>query len=204
MECNTLARFVAIATLLLSSGPRFSMGDENEQLEQSRIAWNSILGKECNAGADERAVRKFMEGKHRDVGVIGTNDEAHRLLYLIDDYHQIEFCFDRDRKLIRTPTIEPKGLWLRLPNGQVLSNLNPAEAKMKSKAEQVALQYVVEHTDHDRNSLAVFSMRSTKASNWDVVVTINSVQVDTPNYILEITDDGKVKETRPIEKSKTR
>lgn len=203
MECNTLVRVVAIATLL-SCGPRFLMADENEQIEQSRIAWNSVLEKECNGGADERVVRRFMEGKHRDIGVRWTKGEAHRLLYLIDDYHQVEFFFDRDSKLIRTPRIEPKGLWLRLPTGEVHSTLHPAEAKMKSKAEQVALQYVAEHTDHHPRSLAVFSMRSTKASNWDVVVTTNSLQVDTPNYILEITDDGKVKETRPIEKGKSR
>lgn len=202
MEFNiTFARFiVALLTVLLPNGFRIAIAGENEHLEQSRMEWNGYLSRECKIGAAEQSIRKVMGGKYRDVGMARANDEVYSLLFLIDDYHQIEFSFDRGHKLMLTPTIEPKGQWLRLPNGEVLSMPSPTEAKMKSKAEQMAIQYVVEHTGYDHDTLSAFCRRSTKTSTWDAVVTLKSLQVDTPNFLLEINDDGHVNEIRPIAK----
>jgi hypothetical protein len=136
-----------------------------------------------------------MNGKFRDVGLVRANDEVYRLLFLIDDFHQIEFAFDRNSRLLLTPTIEPKTTWLRMPSGDVQSIPNPAEIKLKSKAAEVALEYIVKHTHHNRDSLSVYCKRSAKAQTWSVVVTINSLKVDTPSYLLEVTDNGQVIET---------
>ena len=40
--------------------------------------------------------------------------------------------------------------------------------------------------------------RSTKAHVWDVVVIIDTLEVDSPNYILEVTDNGQVTERRRV------
>ncbi|MDY0166748.1 MAG: hypothetical protein RBS80_09410 [Thermoguttaceae bacterium] len=167
----------------------------DKSIEESRVAWNAFLSQSCTTGQTEQTIRNLMDGKFRDVGFAQANDEVYRLLFLVDDFHQVEFAFNRDSRLLLTPTIEPKGQWLRMPNGEVQSIPNPLEAELRSKTEELALEYIVKHTDHNRDSLVVYCKRGTKAQTWDAVVIINSLQVGTPSYLLEVTDTGQVRET---------
>jgi hypothetical protein len=191
-----VGRFVTILNIMLFVNSVNAVA-EDKSIEESRVAWNEFLSKNCAAGHTEQMIRKLMNGKYRDIGLARANVEVYRLLFLVDDFHQIEFLFKRDSRLLLTPTIEPKGQWLRMPSGDVQSIPNPAETKLKAKAEETAIEYVVKHTDHNRDSLSVYCKRSAKAQTWDVVVMISSLQVDTPSYLLEVTDNGQVIETRP-------
>lgn len=201
MSCTEpFVRFVSFMAAMLICEAVTVAAQDNDTLQQSRIAWNDFLSKNCPTGQMEKAVRKVMDGKYRDVGSARANDESHRLLFLIDDYHQVEFGIDRDSKLLLTPTIEPKGQWVRFPSGEVLSIPNPEEVKLKTKAEAAAIQYITQHTSHLRDSLSAVCKRSAKTHTWDAVVTINSLEADTPTYLLEVTDGGQINETRSISK----
>lgn len=191
---NTLGfgRFIAALSVILSihSANIVAM---DKSIEETRVAWNAFLSQSCTTGQTEQTIRNLLNGKFRDVGFARANDEVYRLLFLVDDFHQVEFAFDRDSRLLLTPTIEPKSQWLRMPNGDVQSIPTPVEAELRANAEELALEYIVKHTNHNRDSLAVYCKRAAKANTWDVVVIVSSLQVGTPSYLLEVTDDGEVR-----------
>ncbi len=188
-----VTRLIAAASVVIWFEPIYAAADEGDMLEENRIAWNEFLLKECKAGQTEQMIRKQMAGKFRDFGFARANDEIYRLVFLIDDYNQVEFAFRRDAKLVLTPTIEPKTQWLRLPNGNVLTIPYPAEVKFNAKAQEVAIRYVAERTKHSRDSLVAFCRRSEKSQKWDVVVSIDSLVVDGETFLLEVTDSGQVR-----------
>jgi hypothetical protein len=196
-----VGRLITVLNVILFANTLNTVAAD-KSIEECRVAWNEFLSKNCASGQTEQTIRKLMNGKYRDVGLARANDDVHRLLFLVDDFHQIEFAFDRNSRLLLTPTIEPKGRWLRMPSGDVQSIPDPAEIKSKSKVEAIALGYIVKHTDHNRDSLSAYCKRSDKAHTWDVVVMMNSLQVDTPSYLLEVTDDGQVVAIRPRQLSK--
>jgi hypothetical protein len=165
----------------------------DESIEDSRRAWNRFLSANCSDDDTEQSIRKLMEGKYREIGVVRTNKETHGLLFLIDDFHQVNFgFFDKTSKLMYTPRVEPKGQWLRMPNGYVKSIPNPVEAKLKSKVAAVALDYVVKRTNRKRDSWSVHCERSDTTGTWTVLVVDNGLEVDPPAYRFEITNDGVV------------
>ncbi len=170
-----------------------SIAETDESIEKSRMAWNTFLSANCSGNDTEETIRKLMNGKYREMGLFRANNETHGLLFLIDDFHQVHFAFfDKDSRLMFTPRVEPKGLWLRMPSGYVKSIPTPAEMKLKSTVAEAALEYIVKRTNHKRDSLRVFCQRSDKAQTWDVSVTVKSLQLDPPAYVLEITNDGVV------------
>jgi hypothetical protein len=193
MRRKLFARFLAITFILLSVRSICAAATESEFLEKSRVEWTAFLEKECPDDTSEQVVRKVMSGKYRDVGLGQSAGENHLLLFLLDDHHQIDFVFDRDNKLIFTPTIKPKEQWLRSPNGRLSSIPTEAERKMKAKAAQVAMDYVAQRTKHD--SLKAGCWRSAKASTWVVLVNVDHglAMIDSLGYHLEVTDDGQVK-----------
>jgi hypothetical protein len=71
---------------------------------------------------------------------------------------------------------------------------------MKTKAEQLAIQYVAQRTARDRDSLSAYCRRSVKASTWVVLVDTKKhlAVIDTLGSHLEVTDDGHLKETVPF------
>lgn len=172
----------------------FAETDRN--VEQTRLAWNEFLTKKCEAGQTDETIRALMHGKYRDNGLARGNSGIYSLLFLIDDFHQVEFLFDHNSQLMFTPWIEPKGEWLRTPSGDVRVVLSAAEMKSKSKAAGVALEFVMKHTNHKRGSLSVFCRRSADRHTWDVVVVPNMLQLDSPTYNLKVTNDGQVSEMR--------
>ena len=190
-------RYITVLSVVLFLNSVSAIGADIS-IEESRVAWNEFLSKHCETGQTEQAIRKLMNGKYRDIGLAPrANAEVHRVLFLVDDFHQIEFAFHRDSGLLLTPTIEPRGQWLRMPSGDVQSIPNPAELRLRSKAEEAAIEYIVNQTDHNRGSLSVYCRRSAKAQTWDVVVTLNTLEVDTPSYLLKVTDNGQVIKARP-------
>jgi hypothetical protein len=196
---NTLMRFLGTAAILLSLGPVCAAATESELLEKSRFEWAEFLEKECPDGTSEQVVRKVMEGKYLDVGSARATGDCYLLLFLIDDYDQVEFGFGGDRKLT-LKRIVPKEQWLRSPDGWVVSVPSKAERQMSAKAQQVAIQYVAERTTHSRDALEATCWRTVKASTWEVLVDTKKylAVIDTIGYHLEVTDDGHVKETTPF------
>jgi hypothetical protein len=166
-------------------------------IEECRVAWAGFLSERCATGQTEQSIRKLMSGTYRDIGMTRINAQFYRLLFLLDDFHQVEFVFDKESRLLLSPTVEPRGQWLRSPNGAVQTIPDPNEARLRSQAEESAMKYVVGHTHHAQDTMAVYCKRGAKAQTWDVVVTINSLQVDTPSYLLEVNDNGQVRMTRP-------
>ena len=72
---------------------------------------------------------------------------------------------------------------------------------LKSKVGKIAVEYVATHTEQKPESLLAHSTRSDEASQtWLVVVTETGLETDTPTYLLEVTEAGKVSELWPIEK----
>jgi hypothetical protein len=192
-----IGQFIAVLSVVLCVNCANAV-TADDIVEESRVAWNKFLSDSCATGQREQAIRTLMNGRFRDVGLARANDEVYRLLFLLDDFHQVEFSFDKNSRLLLTPIIEPRGQWVRMPNGDVHSIPSPTETKLKTKAQELAIEYIRMHTNHNRDSLSVYCKRSNKPHAWDVVIMINSLQVDTPNYLLEITDDGQVAETRKI------
>jgi hypothetical protein len=117
--------------------------------------------------------------------------------------HQIEFFFDQDSLLLFTPSVEPKGEWLRFPVGQVVVMPNESELRLKAKAEVAAIKHVAERKRLSSNKLWGSARRAAKSHTWEVVVLRDSLEVDTPTYILEVTDDGRITELRPIPRTPT-
>lgn len=178
-----------------------SRGIASDAKEESRVEWNTFLTRNCTEGLSEEAVRQLMAGKFREFGFARSNDEVHRLLYLVDDFHQVEFAFDRSSKLLFIPAVETKGQWLRLPTGEISLIPDPLELKLRSQAEDSAIQYVVQHKGRDRNTLSAVGRRSRMEKEWDVVVFINSLEVDAPTYVLKVSATGQVRDLRrPVQK----
>ncbi len=200
MKRSCIARFATAAAMILNVGLALAAQTEDDLIEQSRMAWTGFLSKQFPVGTKEQVVRKLMAGKHRDLGFPKYDGGGCCLLFLVDSYHQIEFVFDPDKTLEQTPRIEPKGQWLRSPDGWLLSIPSNAERKMEARAAKLAVDYVAARTHEDRDSLRAHCERSVKKSTWDVLVNVESLEiVDRLGYVLEVTDDGKVKETRPFE-----
>jgi hypothetical protein len=194
-----ICRFVAFLSIVLfvdcvnAVAADESTAETDKIVEESRIAWNKFLSANCSEKDTEQTIRKLMDGKYREIGFFRANNETHRLLFVIDDFHEVYFAFfDKNSRLMYTPRVEPKGQWLRMPNGYVKSIPSPAEMKLQTKVDEAALDYVVKHTNRERESLRVTCRRSENAPTWDVVVTINTLELDAPAYVLEITNDGVV------------
>jgi hypothetical protein len=187
------ARTLAVLIVLACIGGLAS-GDELEELrEQSRVSWNKFFEKNCSNGMSEQAVRKLMDRKYRNLAVARANDEIYRLLYVIDDFHEVEFAFRNNATLLMPPTVERKGKWIRSSDGKTISIPEPAEAALKSKLEAAGIQYVAKKEKYQPEQLTAHASRG-KKHRWNVVVMLNSLVVDTPNYVLELTDDGQVTE----------
>lgn len=188
---------IALAGILCNV-PALGADKLEDLLEQKRLAWNEYLDKSCTTSTTESAVRKLMDKKYREMGYARANNEVYRLLYLVDDYHQVEFAFHNDGKLLMTPEVERKGRWIRSPDGQVTSIPDPIEVALKAKIASQAIEYVAKRTTHTE-ALLPHVTRGDKAHAWKVVVGVDSLAADTPNYLLEIAADGTINERRPIE-----
>jgi hypothetical protein len=193
-----------VAVVLLAICGRTVAEDKSvaESIEKSRVAWNKFLADNCPSDMTEQAVRKLMDGKYRDIGfAVRANSETYTLLFLLDDFHQVEFgFFAKTSKLILTPRIEPKGQWLRMPSGAIQSIPDPAEVRLKSKVAEAAIDHIVKHTNRKTDSLEVSCQRSDKAGTWDVVVAVKTLQVDPPAWLLQVTEDGQVTERTKVAK----
>jgi hypothetical protein len=195
-----ICRFIPILGIILFVGyvnadaTDGRIAETEKRVEESRIAWNKFLAENCPKDATEQAVRKLMDGKYRDITLVRGSKITYGLLFLIDDFHQVFFGFyDKNSRLTQTPRVEPRGQWLRMPSGYVKSIPSSAEMKLKSKVAEAAIEYVVKHTHHKRDSLFVYCIRSEKAPTWDVEVAFKSLALVSPSgYLLEITNDGVV------------
>jgi hypothetical protein len=192
-----LAALACAVVLALQS---FCAAEDDARL-RSRRQWRQFLDQNCRTGQSEQVIRQLMDKKYRDMGrARAGNPEFYRLLFAVDDL-EIEFYFDDRSRLRGMPTIEPKGQWIRLPNGEVRSIPDPAEVALKSEVGEIAIRYVVRHTEQRRESLSAHCTRSDDASQtWRVVVTETGLETDTPIYLLEVTEAGNVSEVWPIEK----
>ena len=110
---------VGIALQVVSQNPTASK--MNETQKAALASWERFLGQQVKVGQKEEDVEKLMAGKFRDHGTIhygGTG--AYSVVYLIDDYHQISFNFDRQSKLTTLPVAGSKKPWLRFPDGTIV------------------------------------------------------------------------------------
>ncbi len=154
---RTAFALALIATLCPSVCP--AQGD-TELRERSRIAWNKFLDRNCIVDMTEQAVRKVMDGRYRDIGYARANNEVYRLIFLLDDYHQVEFAFHNDSKLLIMPDVERRGQWLRLPDGNTVSIPDPAEVAAKAKVEAAAIKYIETTKGYAANTLLARLPRS--------------------------------------------
>jgi hypothetical protein len=170
-----------------------AVAEQDMRVGESRIVWNKFLAANCSDNDTEQTIRKLMDGKYRELAPTRSNNETHGLLYRIDDFHEVRFAFyDKNSRLMFTPRVEPKGQWVRMPDGFVKSTRTLAETRLQLKLAEVALEYVMKHTHRQRDSLSVSCMRSAEAHTWDVVVSVKTLQVDAPSYILEMTNEGAI------------
>jgi hypothetical protein len=84
-------------------------------------AWEQYLKRGYTLGESQAEVEKSMVGKFRDRGVVHWGGSGrYSLVFLIDDYHEVEFSFDHLSKLNLPPHITNRTFWLRFPDGQVV------------------------------------------------------------------------------------
>ena len=120
------AYFIAFAVLTSGFGcsshsPRtHSARNRKEYVQFGAQRWDEVLNQTFKVGQDSDDIEKFMAGKFRDRGKnYGMGRGGFFLIYLLDDYHQITFAFDREDKLIAIPSVVPRKQWLRFPGGEV-------------------------------------------------------------------------------------
>lgn len=172
--------------------------DNVEIRQKCRQAWMNSLEKNCPKGSTEQAIRKFMETRFRDVGRVTMQGGLYRLVFLVDDFHQILFTFEADDStLYLPPEIEPRSQWLRTPKGEVIFILTPKESASRAKAEELAIQYVVANKKRQRETLKILGSTHLIDGTWDTIVTIDTDQVDPPYFRVVVTDDGQVTEWKP-------
>ena len=198
-----ICRVVAVLGVVLLV--RYGYADEVEKsaaetekaVEASRMAWNKFLAANCKERVSTpKEIRKLMKGKYRDVGLVVHNTQTYGLLFLIDDFHQVKFSFEKkDDTLIIAPRVEPRGQWIRMPRGQVKSIPMPDEVRLKSKIAKVALDSVVKHTKRKRETLDILCYRSDKPKEWNAVVVFKTLQLSPPSWIFKITNDGVIIES---------
>jgi hypothetical protein len=194
-----ICRFVAVLSIFLfvdclnAVAADVSTAETDKLVEENRIAWNKFLSENCSRKDTEQTIRKLMDGKYREIGLLRPSDDRHGLIFLIDDFHEALFVFwDKDSRLVFTPRVEPKRQWLRMPSGYVNAISTSAEMKLESKVAEAAIDYVMKHRKYERDSLEAFCIRSEKDPTWDVMVTTTGLEIDKANWVLEISNDGVV------------
>ena len=191
---NRPAIAIALALVWIASS---TLADEFEEWrEQSRLAWNQFLDENCSTQMSEQAVRKLMDKKHRDIGFARANEHSYRLLFLIDDYHQVEFFFNNDSTLSLIPFAERKGQWIRNPDGTTVSIPEQSEAAARAEAEDAAIRSIAREHGYKPEALEAFGKRG-KKHKWFVVVIHNLLEVDPPTFMLEVSAYGEVKKWKP-------
>lgn len=165
----------------------------DDKCESVRLDWNKYLFEKCLAAATEADVRKVMDGRYREIAHCRANSDSYRLLYLLDDYHQVEFFFQNSGRLMMTPRVERRGRWLRFPDGNIVSQPEAAEAARKSKIEELAIAFVSKQHGYPLNHLRGHGMRGDRAHTWIATVTLNSLQVDTPSIVVEVDEQDRVR-----------
>ncbi len=189
-------RVSIMAVAVLAGALACLAGETDDTVEQARIAWNAFLEQRCTKGKTETSVRRLMEPRCREPGWNRANNETYVLLFLIDDHHQAEFIFRNDGRLLTRVNLERRGRWLRLPDGTVISIPDPQEAALQAAVGAQAVDYVAKANGYSPQELSAFVQRGQQVNSWEVVVTVKSLAVDTPNYLLEVMADGEIKDRR--------
>jgi hypothetical protein len=194
---------------------RHVAGAEFSPVEASRMAWSLFLSKFSAVGQTDKQVRQLMDKRFSQVGKslnVGHDRGAkYRPLFLIDDFHQVEFVFDDKSKLLSPARIGPRPKWLRLPDGTVDVVPTPESAEAAGtdeppkpidakEARDIAIRYTA-HVRHRRpDSLEAFEPRfNADFHEWSVLVSPIGQEGLTigADVMVIIKENGEVKEFIP-------
>src|SRR5260221_7790838 len=109
---------ILLSAAFLAAPPNQEPPMNGELFKTAIRSWENWLAVIPKIGDDEGRIEKLMQGKYRDKAPAAMGGSgAKRVYYLIDDYLQVYFAFDRNGKLHVSPTVEKKGKWLKLAEG---------------------------------------------------------------------------------------
>ena len=99
------------------------MKQRNQLIDNSIDTWNKFISNNqiLLVGNTEDNILQTMKERYRDKGTYFWGGSGNYSIYfLIDDFIQIEFIFNKDNKLIEKPSVVKKSLWLKDPMGNII------------------------------------------------------------------------------------
>jgi hypothetical protein len=215
----------SLACTVLMVATSRAIAKEDEEVEKSRTAWRDYVAKEFVVGQSWDRVFELMSLRCCEVRRAvdprrNWPEENLTVEVLVDDYSQIDFPFDAERKLMSAPTVRPKPRLLRFPDGKVhailedtikkpkswerIGPINSLDRDLKTRAEAAAIKRVAAHSPptSPEKFRAMGSSRRMVAGQWQWVTWIGppSDGPVAPGFPFRVTimDNGEIKEFRAL------